>query len=334
MLSLLCVFGVKFVVRILSLRARQNYEIPFVLLSIHASPQRFNADRTGGKPLFVAQLNQFIPLVVMTVLPYDATLKWPTAEELPDSDDTPVDNELQNSIPNLALDILCQIWASREDWFFGVDMGIYYPPDEPPLVPDGFLSLGVERFKDGKTCLSYVLWEEGGIVPILFLEVVSKTYGGEYDQKMKDYAELGVLYYAIYNPFCRPPGKRRGRKSRHAWHQPFELYKLVSGQYELQPGNPVWLPEVGLGLGSEVMTHHGWQREWVYWYNEAGQRYLTLSEVAEQERQRAEQERQRAEQERQRAEQEQGQRQQLVEQLKQLNLEQLRSLGIDPNLLK
>jgi len=26
-----------------------------------------------------------------------------------------------------------------------VDMGIYYDPDEPAIVPDGFLSLGVER---------------------------------------------------------------------------------------------------------------------------------------------------------------------------------------------
>ncbi len=70
----------------------------------------------------------------------------PTSAELPDSDDTPVDSELQNLIPNLLAAILALVWADRSDWFFGVDMGIYYAPGEPPIVPDGFLSLGVDRF--------------------------------------------------------------------------------------------------------------------------------------------------------------------------------------------
>jgi Uma2 family endonuclease len=56
----------------------------------------------------------------------------PTAEDLPDSDETPVDNELQNDIPNLLLSILKWIWHDsqgdafrRFDWFWGVDMGIH-----------------------------------------------------------------------------------------------------------------------------------------------------------------------------------------------------------------
>ncbi|MFN5204657.1 MAG: Uma2 family endonuclease, partial [Pseudanabaena sp.] len=51
--------------------------------------------------------------------------RLPTAEELPHSDDTPVDNELQNHIPNLLLNILLSIWGDRQDWFFGVDMAVY-----------------------------------------------------------------------------------------------------------------------------------------------------------------------------------------------------------------
>lgn len=51
-------------------------------------------------------------------------------------------------------------------------MGIYHDPDLPAIVPDGFLSLGVERFYDQNLRLSYVLWEEKR-VPILVLEVVS-----------------------------------------------------------------------------------------------------------------------------------------------------------------
>jgi len=38
----------------------------------------------------------------------------PTSDELPDSDDTPVDNEDQNFVPNLLLFLLEYIWESRE----------------------------------------------------------------------------------------------------------------------------------------------------------------------------------------------------------------------------
>lgn len=51
-----------------------------------------------------------------------------------------MDNQLQHLIPGLLEAILAWLWASRMDWFFGVDMGIYYDPDQPAIVPDGFLS--------------------------------------------------------------------------------------------------------------------------------------------------------------------------------------------------
>lgn len=50
----------------------------------------------------------------------------PLGTELPDSDDTPMDNEEQNLIPNILLFILNVLWADRKDWYFGVDMGVYH----------------------------------------------------------------------------------------------------------------------------------------------------------------------------------------------------------------
>lgn len=101
---------------------------------------------------------------------FDPRLRLPSSDELPCSDDTPVDNEDQNFIPNFLLFLLEFIWAARQDWFFGVDMGIYHTTGVSPLVPvvpDGFLSLGVERRKQGKSRRSYVLWEENGVAPSL-----------------------------------------------------------------------------------------------------------------------------------------------------------------------
>lgn len=208
---------------------------------------------------------------------YDPLDCLPSAAELPDSNDTPVDNELQNLIPNLLEVLLAIAWSERTDWFFGVDMGIYYAPGVPALVPDGFLSLGVERFVGEEGRLSYVFWEEN-IPPTFALEVVSKTDGGEYEQKKLDYARLGILYYAIYLP------DRRYRRRR----QPLEVYRLVNGTYVLQPGDRVWMPEVGLAIGRERGTYLGWEREWLYWYDGEGRRLQTPEEMAMQERERAE----------------------------------------------
>lgn len=207
------------------------------------------------------------------MLEYNLPVYLPSAEELPDSDETPVDNELQELIPGLLKAILLLLWAERMDWLFGIDMGIYYHPDQPPIVPDGFLSIGVERFYDEELRPSYVLWDEN-VVPILVLEVVSQNYRKEYSEKLAEYQALGVLYYVIYS-------SRRRRKPR------LEVHKLVKGKYELQQGNPIWLPEVGLGIGCERGDYSGVLREWLYWYDEQGKRYPTPSEQIQQAQQRA-----------------------------------------------
>lgn len=210
---------------------------------------------------------------------FDPWLRLPSSDELPCSDDTPVDNEDQNFIPNFLLFLLEFIWAERNDWFFGVDMGVYHTTGVSPLVPvvpDGFLSLGVERRKRGKSRKSYVVWEEE-VVPMLVLEVVSWTPGGEYDTKAEIYAKLGVLYYIIYNP--------EYWQSRR--HQPFEVYRLVNGSYQLQIGEPYWMSEIGLGIGRSQYVSGEVVRELLYWYDHNGQRLQPPEELLIQERIRA-----------------------------------------------
>jgi Uma2 family endonuclease len=253
----------------------------------------------------------------------------PTAEDLPDSDETPVDNELQNDIPNMLLNLLRSIWGNRQDWFLGVDMGIYYEPniEEPEkskvIVPDGFLALGVPRRIDENGRLSYVLWQEK-VLPILVLEVISKKYNGEYDRKLEQYQDLGILYYGIYNTSS-------GRRGLYQKHESLEVYKLVDGKYQLMPsltllqegGKVIWMPEISLGLGSERSISADWDREWLYWYDRDCVRYLTAEERAEQEsmaRQKAEVI---AKQQLLLANQERQQKEKLAN--------YLRSIGIDPD---
>jgi hypothetical protein len=109
---------------------------------------------------------------------------------------------------------------------------------------------------------------------------------------------LGFLYYVVYNLFRR-------RKPR------LEVYKLVNNAYELHDGDRVWLPEIGLAIGIERGTYLGIPREWLYWYDEQGERFLTPEEQMKQAQQQAQQAQQRA----------------------QLLAERLRSLGVDPDSL-
>ena len=105
----------------------------------------------------------------MVTVPYEYR-QLPTAEDLPDSDETPVDNELQNDIPNILLNLLRSIWGDRKDWFWGVDMCFYYEPniEEPEkskaIVPNAFLALGVNNTSDSfktlyhRSCIELVFW--------------------------------------------------------------------------------------------------------------------------------------------------------------------------------
>ena len=275
----------------------------------------------------------------------------PTEEDLPDTDDQPVDNELQLLVPFLLQSILLLAWADRQDWFMGVNIGLYHTVGKPAIGPDALLSLGAERVRENsKLRLSYVVWQEG-VMPQWVLEVVSQKPGGEYERnrdrqanqgKLFKYAQMGIKYYTIYNPNYWKRDK----------HDPFEVYYLVNGVYVRQPGNPVWMPEIGLGIGKGQGTHKGYTQEWLYWYDKQGNQYPAPANVIQQQQERVrqeqervrqeqqlrqqaererDQERQQKEQEQKRAEQAETRLEQLAQRLRTLNPEQLRVLGFDPD---
>lgn len=243
-----------------------------------------------------------------------------TEQDLPDTDEQPVDNELQILLPMLLRAILALAWAGRSDWFLGANLGVYYDPNKPAVGPDALLSLGVPIYRPNEDLrLSYVIWQEG-VVPQWVLEIVSKKPGKEYDQKMELYAQLGVTYYTIYNP-------KYHQRDRH---DPFEVYKLVDDQYVRQSGDPVWMPEIGLGIGVDQGVHSGLpQREWLYWYDQQGNRYPAAENAVETARQEVEAAEQREANVREEA------RQQVEEARQQMDalLQKLRDRGIDPNTL-
>lgn len=254
----------------------------------------------------------------------------PTEHDLPDSDGRPVDNELQLLIPILLRGILELAWSDRPNWFLGANMGVYYDPTKPAIGPDGFLCLGVPHYREGKDLrLSYLLWQEK-VTPQWVLEIVSQTPGKEYDEKMAIYAAMGVLYYTIYNP----------KYAKRDKHDVFEVYRLVEGEYVRQSGHPVWMPEVGLGIGVARGKEGSLPvRNWLYWYDEQGNQYATKDLTINQLRSRltraeltAEQEKQSADQAKQEADQAKQEADQMRAEMDNLR-QKMRDRNIDPDSL-
>jgi Uma2 family endonuclease len=236
--------------------------------------------------------------------------QWLLSEEdLPETDNQPVDNELQVTIPTLLRSILGLLWADRTDWYMGINLGLYYDPDQPAIGPDAFLSLGVQRFRPGgKLRLSYVLPQENHVIPQWVLEIVSKTPGNEYGDKLQKYAGIGVRYYTIYNPDYWQRDQ----------HQPFEVYRLEQETYIRLNGNPIWMPELELGIGCEVGCYEGLTRDWLYWYDQNGQRHATPEERREQSESRVKAAQQQIIEERQQRERAEQRAEKLAQRLREL----------------
>ena len=207
-------------------------------------------------------------------------------------DCTPVADYTTEQHSGLQTDTLYDSWVHSvygKAFIVAADVGIFSSPDEPPIVPDFFLSLGVTKPTDRrpKRNRSYFIWEVGK-VPDVVIEIVSNQEGEEEGYKKRRYADLGIRYYAVFDPLHEVNAET------------LRLYQLQDDHYVEMSDH--WMPEVELGLMVWHGEHQGVYGEWLRWCDQNGVPIPTGQERVEQEQLRAEQERQRAEQERQRAE--------------------------------
>ncbi|MBD2204259.1 Uma2 family endonuclease [Calothrix sp. FACHB-1219] len=138
-----------------------------------------------------------------------------------------------------------------------------------------------------------------GDIPVIVIEFLSDTEGGEYSIKPTYPPGKWFFYecvlkapnYAIFEPESGD----------------LEVYSLDNntGRYVVQNPNEnqrYWIAQMNLYLAVWQGTRENRTGNWLRWWDEEGNLLLWGSELVEQERQSAEQERQRAEQEKQRAE--------------------------------
>jgi len=238
----------------------------------------------------------------------------PQVDHLITEDDTPVDNIFSEKQQRLLTEPLYTSWVQAGEeprpFVAFANVGLFYTPRNPALVPDVLLSMDVALPEDiwTKGKRSYFVWEYGK-PPDMVIEIVSDTRGGDDSRKLDEYARMSIWYYVAFDP------------QEHLKQGKLRIYELTAdGGYV--PREARWFERIGLGLTLWQGTYENREDEWLRWCNHDGQLILTGKEKAEQEQQRAEQEQQRAEQEHQRAELEYKRADRMAK--------KLRELGIDP----
>ena len=227
----------------------------------------------------------------------------PDIRDLAIEDDTPVDNLITEKQQRLLTEPLYSKSLVFDCPFLAAaNVGVFYAVRQPPIVPDVFLSLDVEVPKNWreKKNRTYLVWEFGK-PPNVTIEIVSNKEGNELGSKLRDYSRIGVAYYVIFDPL------------QQLGDTLLRVFELRGNRY--QEMTETWLEQVGIGLTLWDGVFEGKHDRWLRWSTREGV-VPTGAEQAEQERQRAEQERQRAERAEARATR--------LE-------EQLRAMGIDPD---
>ncbi len=246
-------------------------------------------------------------------------------------DDTPVDNFQSEVQQRLLVEPLYSSKVLEMPFIAAANVGLFFRLHGEPIVPDVFLSLGVQRAADfsQRRNRSYFVWEFGK-VPEVCIEIVSNKEGdellvgrrsrqnGKTTSKKEIYAEIGVRYYVVFDPLQQIQGDQemRGALLRVWAISPVGYVELTPPEGLTSPGSHVWLEGIGLGLALwEGKFEDNVDRLWLRWCDQNGAVVPTGAEGQELERQRAEAEAQRAEAEAQRANR---------------LAERLRAMGIDP----
>lgn len=248
-------------------------------------------------------MSAYAELLPLPEEPSDELARPPGEDELPYDDGEPMESELHALIGPLLKSTLETRWADRQDFYVGVNMFVYFSPNQVLTHdfrgPDLFVAQNVVR----RIRKSWVSWEENGRTPDVVLEITSQsTRRVDRGPKMEIYATvLKVPEYFIFHPFTR---------RLQGWR--LDAATLRYAPMVGTPTGDLFSQQLGLWLGVRP-THWGnLQEPTLRWIDLDGRTLLTGEEMVIEERQRAQEERQRAQEERQRAQEERQRAEQLA----------------------
>lgn len=248
----------------------------------------------------------------------DSVLTLPDHTQLPDSDGTFVKNLQEHPQSILLTDsikpVLEQLHPDGQ-YCIGQDSGIYWrltdPPEKGAEAPDWFYVPHVPPTLNGKMRRSYVLWKEY-VAPLIVIEFVSGDGREERDKTPPSHREDGkVGKFWVYEQAIRVPYYAIYEVEKAQ----VEVYRLVDNTYQLMTPNErghYLIAPMAVELGIWQGWYQNAELPWLRWWDAKGNLLLTGEERAEVERQK---------------------RETIVEKLRLLSPEQLKALGIDPEML-
>jgi len=212
----------------------------------------------------------------------------PNIDHLVLEDDAPVDNFQADNFQSaqqqrLLVEPLYSSSVLASPFIADANVGIFAAEDQEGIVPDVFLSLGVQRPEDysQKRNRSYLVWRFGKF-PDLAIEIVSNRKGNELmtkdpakPSKEDSYARMGIGYYVVSDPL------QQIQESEQMNRQPLKVFVLTGRHYQELP-EPFWLEDVGLGLTLWQGELEGTAGQWLRWCDRAGQVIPTGAERADQ----------------------------------------------------
>ena len=212
-------------------------------------------------------------------------------------DDTPVDNFQSEEQQRLLVEPLYSSRVLPTPFLAAANVGLFYKLKGEPIVPDVLLSLGVQRPDDfsQRQNRSYFVWEFGK-VPEVCIEIVSNQEGDELTLSKKSrqkgktatkkeiYAQIGVRYYAVFDPLkqIQGPDEMDGALLRVWSISPDGYPELTPPGGISEIGQFIWLTAAGIGLTlwsgqfEEEVT-----RLWLRWCDRDGQVIPTGAERAD-----------------------------------------------------
>lgn len=229
-------------------------------------------------------------------------LLGPTSIPAPDishlviENDTPVDNFQSAQQQRLLIEPLYSSQALPLPFIAEANVGLFYQIKGDPIVPDVFVSLGVQRAEDfsERRDRSYFVWEFGK-VPEVCIEIVSNQEGNEIilsrkaqqdgkTQSKKDiYAQIGLPYYVVFDPLQQLQGENEmnGALLRVWSISPLGYTELTAASGITRVGQAVWLERIGAGLTLwEGEFEETVPRLWLRWCDREGQVIPTGTERA------------------------------------------------------
>lgn len=258
-----------------------------------------------------------------TLIPQDIPPQFPDHTQLPDSDGTFVKNFQEHPQSLLLTDAITPVLQRLHpdgQYAIGQDCAIYWrevnPPEKGAEAPDWFYVPNVPPLLNGQIRRSYVLWREY-ITPVIALEFASGDGSEERDQtplsRSANRASGKPGKFWVYEQVMRIPYYGIYLINQGA----LEMYHLLDTVYQRMTPNTagryaIAPLQVELGVWQGRLLNHP-DQPWLRWWDFAGNLLLTGREQAQQEAIK---------------------RQQLIEQLKNLSVEQLAALNIDPSLLE